>query len=539
MEHQSKNLVIFSDGTGNRGGVTNDTNVWRLYQMVSSQKHNQLTFYDDGVGTSNIGLFKMLSGALGIGLSHNIKQMYEFLVRNYHSGDKIYLFGFSRGAYTVRCLLGLLNKRGLVNRYKPLNDENGCASLKNEDALRAEIKHNFDLYRSDDPEEQDKDRDGNTYPVTAEFIGVWDTVDAVGMPIDELKAIDLFIWKIRGKRAFTFNDRTLRGVKYARQALAIDDERRTFHPNYWLGCSTEIDMEQVWFVGMHSNVGGSYPKDGLAYVTLEWMIEEIRQLNLGLLLPQEQVDDVRNHANAHDKMYDSRSGFAVFYRYAPRNLLSIRWGKNSFWFRQFSKYNWFMGFSIMKQVNQAGPKIKVHQSVWRRIVRGTGNYAPLFVHDDVTFAHTANSKSPYSEESLIGDFPKLSTQMPTPIETDIDDIEKEVSKKQAAYLVFVSFAISLIIHFVFFVDKPSPVDSFGARFFKNFTPDLLSTFVDKLFSNPILSTLSLATLIGLYAYSTQLNKVITTKSRRAWVKAISGYLPCMKSTNSADHQEDG
>ncbi len=358
------------------------------------------------------------------------------------------------------------------------------------------------------------------------------------MPLDELKAIDLLIWKIRGKRAYTFNDRTLRGVNHARQALAIDDERRTFHPNYWLDCSAEIDMEQVWFVGMHSNVGGSYPKDGLAYVTLEWMIEEIRQLNLGLLLPQGHIDEVRNHANAHDKLYDSRSGFAVFYRYAPRNLRSIRWGTNSFWFRQFSKYNWFKDVSIMKQVNQPGPTIKVHQSVWRRIARGTGDYAPLFVHDDVTLAHTANSKSPYSKRSLDEEFPQLSTQMPTPTASDIDEIEKDVRKKQVSYLVFVSFTISLIIYLVSFVAKPVPVDTLGAQILKYLTPDLLSSFIDKLFSNATLSTLSLTILIGLYVYSIQLNKGITTKSRSAWVKAISRHLPCMKSTTNTAQRDE-
>jgi uncharacterized protein (DUF2235 family) len=118
-----KNIILCADGTGNRGGETPDTNVYRMYHAVDihqpKRKRNQITFYDNGVGTSTNKYIRSISGALGFGFGKNIRQLYAFLARNYDPGDIIYLFGFSRGAATVRAFGGMLQECGLVDRHHP------------------------------------------------------------------------------------------------------------------------------------------------------------------------------------------------------------------------------------------------------------------------------------------------------------------------------------------------------------------------------------------------------------------------------------
>ena len=112
-----KRIVLCSDGTGNKGGVGRDTNVWRLYNMVdlsSDSTPRQIAFYDDGIGTQDMKFVKALGGAFGIGMSRNVRQLYEMLALNYTPGDEIYVFGFSRGAYTARVLTALICMCGIV-----------------------------------------------------------------------------------------------------------------------------------------------------------------------------------------------------------------------------------------------------------------------------------------------------------------------------------------------------------------------------------------------------------------------------------------
>ncbi len=371
-----KALIVFSDGTGNKGGVTNDTNVWRLYQMLDRSGGDQLTFYDDGVGTQTFSPVKAVSGAVGWGISRNIRQAYTFLVKNFEPGDRIYMFGFSRGAYTVRCLLGMLNDCGLVHRRR---DDGSTRTSREIEAL---VMESFKAYRSLDRKKATRVRHRNQ-PVPANFIGVWDTVDAVGLPFDRfLYPLLRFGYALIGRRPYKFRDQVVGGTQYARQALAIDDERLTFHPNYWHrggswaplpepehtnSNAQSVDVSQVWFAGMHSSCGGSYPKDGLAYVTLDWMIGELFEAKQAvcvsddrsqpssdgtLKLRHEDVQKVRDLANEGDNLHDSREGIAAFYRYAPRRLARI---------------------------GTTDQPIQVHVSVLNRIRRRVEDYAPLFI----------------------------------------------------------------------------------------------------------------------------------------------------------------
>ena len=315
----AKNIVLCSDGTGNTPGKGRGTNVWKLYLAVDRHDHEenparprQIAFYDDGVGTEGIRFFRILGGAFGLGLSRNIRQLYAHLVLNYEPGDKVFLFGFSRGAFTVRSLAGMICQCGLLKR-----DDYLGKSIKERNKL---LKRILRAYRSEDKDAGKNIREAlGLRSIEIEFIGVWDTVDAVGMPFDDLKAVDRIWRKVFGVRLWGFHDQVLSSkVKRGCQALAIDDERRTFHPNVW---EPREGIEQVWFAGVHSNVGGGYPKEGLSNVALYWMFLQAKEAGLRFL--PYCIHAAHDQANVHAKLYDSRVGLAAYYRYKPRNIEAL------------------------------------------------------------------------------------------------------------------------------------------------------------------------------------------------------------------------
>jgi len=270
----AKNIIICSDGTGNSGGVGSVTNVWRVFEAIKRDDENlrQIAFYDDGVGTENFKPLRLLGGAFGLGLARNVRQLYTEICRAYEPGDRIYYFGFSRGAFTVRTLLGWIMKVGLI-------DPSHCADMSELDKL---VKISYKALRTDFktiPQKKmtssnalvnyQNQLDGLTFDLDPEqqsslahFIGVWDTVDAVGFPVDIVASF----WN-DWIHQFKFPDHLLdERVRNAYQALAIDDERRTFHPQPWdeTNVHETQNLHQVWFSGMHANVGGGYPRDGMA-----------------------------------------------------------------------------------------------------------------------------------------------------------------------------------------------------------------------------------------------------------------------------------
>ena len=354
--------MLCSDGTGNSGGKGNGTNVWRLFKAVKrsgpfSQSciGEQVAFHDDGVGTQELKFFKIGGGAFGAGLSRNVRQLYTELVRNYEPGDRIYLFGFSRGAFTVRTLAGLILETGIINA-KGKSDRQLKKLVKQAFAIHrnqypAVLSYLFSLGGAFKPKLADfrkssaiKNRDGVIHEPRIRFVGVWDTVSAVGFPVAGIaEAWNKFVYK------FQFPDRYLgEGVDIARHALSVDDQRLTFHPTLWDESEHPKRIEQIWFAGVHSNVGGGYPKDGLAYVSLDWMFKEASKA--GLDFYQADVDRARDRANALEQLYDSRAGFAVYYRYMPRDI------------------------GELCRENKVKPKI--HESVLQRIVSAPEGYAP-------------------------------------------------------------------------------------------------------------------------------------------------------------------
>ncbi len=307
-----KNIVLLSDGTGNSAADLHKTNVWRVYRALSTD--NQLYEYDDGIGTSSFRPLALLSGAVGLGLARNVRHLYAFLSRNYNGADqdKVFAFGFSRGAYTIRMLIGLVRNQGLVD------------SNLSEESFQREILRRWTAFRQQRfrrlgkavvPQVplEDVVRERGRVP-NFEFVGLWDTVGAYGLPVEELQQIiDFCVYP------FSFRDRRLSSiVKCAYHALSLDDERRTFHPILWDERRKE-DADriwQVWFPGVHANVGGGYPKDGLSYISLDWMVSKASQLGVKFL--EDHLREIRNQADAHDDLYNSRAGFGAYYRYSPR-----------------------------------------------------------------------------------------------------------------------------------------------------------------------------------------------------------------------------
>lgn len=380
MEKEIKSIVVLSDGTGNAASKFWRTNVWRLFQYLDLSKSQQVAFYDDGVGTSSFKPLAILGGAFGWGLKRNVLELYQFLCRNYEPGARIYAFGFSRGAFTIRVVMGLVASEGLIDA-KTETDLDRLSALAYR-AYRAKRYHSLTrvevLFRAiRDVVVAAKDLafgrklydSGKNIKIDSiHFIGLWDTVAAYGLPVDEMTlGVSKFLWPLE------LPDRTLSPkVTWARHAVALDDERTTFHPVLWTeegepkpkiraDGTRFIDGErlsQVWFSGVHSNVGGGYPDDSLAHVSLYWMMREAERCDLRL--KNNALTEAKITRDKDGRLYDSRSGLGGYYRYGPRKLeqlCNVKWGGKG------------------DRVKIAVPKI--HESVFGRSINGAHTYAPI------------------------------------------------------------------------------------------------------------------------------------------------------------------
>jgi len=302
-----KNIVVLSDGTGQEGGKGNNTNVYKLFNMVEDRTADQITFYDRGLGT---GFRKITGNISGMGISQNIYECYHFIFDNYIAGDNIFLLGFSRGATTVRSLSAFIHLFGILPKSRP-----------------ELIKQAYKIYKISDGKirkvaaDDFVSRHHNQW-TKVKFLGVWDTVDALGLPIKSLSTLVDWFPFFRHK----FHNLTLsESVENARHALAIDDERLTFHPKIWdKGIKSYQTMKQVWFGGMHTDVGGGYMEQDLSDIPLLWMIEEAKQFGLRIY-PKHKV---KTHPDANGFMHDSRKGFPGFlFRKATRTWNTHTHGK--------------------------------------------------------------------------------------------------------------------------------------------------------------------------------------------------------------------
>lgn len=366
-----RNLVLFSDGTSNSSLKAQKTNVWRMFEALDKSQAGQVAQYDDGVGTSRVKFLAAIGNAFGWGLKRNVLDQYKFVCRNYQPGDRIFGFGFSRGAFTIRVLASLIDGQGLVD-------------FRSEEELDKRARIVYRLYRNRcfpgyrwSPVglfRGVRDRAIRLFQqathgmldehlpvkkgIPIHFLGLWDTVSAYGMPVEEFKpAINWLFWPL------LFDNLVLpRAVQHAYHALSLDDERTAFHPVVWDEHEERVlaaspsgvapgRLNQVWFAGVHSNVGGGYPEDHLAMITLDWMMGNAERHELRLIPSHRQA--VQDAQSPYGQLYDPRAGLGAFYRYTPRQI------------KEFY------------DVDGKTPLLPVvHGSVIMRMACGTDRYAP-------------------------------------------------------------------------------------------------------------------------------------------------------------------
>lgn len=382
-----KKLVIFADGTG-AAFSSQESNVWRLYQALDKREGPggvlQLARYIPGVGTSSVRVIRALDGATGFGVPANVRKLYRFLCWNWQVGDQIHLIGFSRGSFTVRTLAGLVASQGLMPRdvTSAEMDRNALGAWWAYRAEAAPLFKDGRLQMNPLISVARGLRDALTWAkrktfgqpthrevqaslprarqpgaVKIRFMGVFDTVEAYGLPVKELlHLVDVLIWPLHFR-----NWRCSPVVRTVRHALALDEERRSFVPlRFDQGPRPDgkpgPQIDERWFAGVHSDVGGGYANDENAFQALLWMADEAK----GLL----DVDDValgRYRAQLFPQalIHNSRAGLAMFYRYGPREV---------------------EGGTVY-----GGPPV-VDVSVVRKIREGADGYAPLTLPEEFRVA---------------------------------------------------------------------------------------------------------------------------------------------------------
>jgi uncharacterized protein (DUF2235 family) len=297
-----RNIVLCLDGTSNQYAAVN-TNVVKLYAMLDRARNDQLSYYQPGIGTfpppGVWGRFKRwfvtrLDLAIAWLLPEHVTDAYRFLMRYYQEGDSIFIFGFSRGAYTARAVAAMLYKVGLLTQG---NEELIPFAW---DIFKRE--HDQALYRGFQ----------QTFcrPVRVHFLGLWDTVSSVGWAWDPQHL------------QFTENNP---GVDIVRHAVSLDERRAYFVQNLW-GTQPPTDIDQVWFPGVHCDVGGGYPENqsGLSAITLKWMTDKAEAAGLildqqmkAIVLPQQStVSYVAPYAG--DPPHESLSGLWWVVEFLPK-----------------------------------------------------------------------------------------------------------------------------------------------------------------------------------------------------------------------------
>lgn len=310
-----KRLFVCCDGTWNSEsdqfqGVPVPTNVVRFFNALSEHGDDgveQLRYYHVGIGANEGRVRRLVDGALGLGLSRDIRTAYKWLSDHYEEGSEIFVIGFSRGAFTARSLVGMLHHCGLPH-----------------EASWAVVRQAWNLYRLDPkiPESvsrQERFRIEHGQPPPIRFLGVWETVGALGIP----GIVDLFGL---GKKRYEFHDTRLPPeVERAVHALAIDEQRNNFSPTLWMdsdGCDLSRVM-QVWFPGVHADVGGGYKETGLSDATLNWMISEAAQCGAVFesnMLKQIAHADQYSPSAIHGVLHNSLTGFYRKIGFRPRSF---------------------------------------------------------------------------------------------------------------------------------------------------------------------------------------------------------------------------
>lgn len=362
-----KNIVICCDGTDNKLTINENTNVIHLYSCLDFNS-SQIAYYNPGVGTiAPIGIRNRIARRLYIfrdllsasSLDINVMDAYLYLVNHYEEGDKIYLFGFSRGAYTVRMLSGLIKLFGLLHRgnsnhlryvLEIYSKKEGRELFKMANSFRVRFSRTIKIH----------------------FIGVWDTVVAAGGILNMYKS-------------FPYS-KNLRNATVVRHAIAIDERRK--HYDFYPAHEGHPNLKEVFFAGVHSDVGGSYPEEGLSKIALEWMLGEAS--NNGLLLDNYRVNKYvygayKSGYQKPDYTKNIHNSCTLKFKIAD---LIPRWRfQEKSWFFQM-KFDWRLW--PKRKIND---NALIHESVFKKMEKT--NYKPTNINPDWNYSVEKNSDIKY------------------------------------------------------------------------------------------------------------------------------------------------
>ena len=311
-----KRLVLCLDGTWNSADDEDPlTNVVQLRDLVDPKYRNadtggieeQRTYYDQGVGTGMLDRFR--GGVFGHGLAENVQEAYRYLSQFYKPGVEIYIFGFSRGAFTARSLAGYVGAAGLL---KP-------------ELCTPELEARCWAYYRTPPKDRYPSEKAELSKYTHEgmritCLGVFDTVGALGVPLGAFRAFN--------RRKYEFHDTALSSiVDHAFHALAVDENRGPFEAAVWARPQhkNNLSIEQAWFPGVHSNIGGGYENAGLSNLTLRWMIDRMSHRGLGLVLDGEAG---KIEGDPCGELYESRTALYTYSKFKPRIRIINQTGRD-------------------------------------------------------------------------------------------------------------------------------------------------------------------------------------------------------------------
>jgi uncharacterized protein (DUF2235 family) len=529
-------IVVLSDGTGNSSAKVWRTNVWRTFELLDLTGSDQVAMYDDGVGTSSFLPLALVGGAFGWGLKRNVIDLYKFICRNYppkidadNPAPKIYGFGFSRGAFTIRVLVGLILNQGLApyyseedlhvrarSAYRAFRGDKFHSILHIETIFRVIRDAAFSLLDKSLRRERPNGSD-NRKVEQIEFLGLWDTVAAYGLPIDEMtRGVSQWIWPLE------LPDRVLsKAVQRARHAIAIDDARTTFHPVLWteenevrvasrdnnIRWIKDERISQVWFAGAHANVGGGYPDDALAYIPLYWIMKEAQERGIKFKAPPLDPDAFKKAWSARDKdgrQYNSRAGIAGYYRYGPRKISDLC----------------DMRVSSRRDDTVLITTPKIHETALLRLRSDSNAYAPIGLPSSYGVVN--------SDGKII--FPEANPYE-TKIEADARAQDQErvwniVWLRRIVYFLTLAASFHLAAFWIFHnqvaaheFDSPIPLVSQFVRLVESFLPhQVVHWWTDYYATNPasfIIGIIALAVLIG---FGGKLEGKITDSMRFIWTQ---------------------
>jgi uncharacterized protein (DUF2235 family) len=378
-EYAGRNLIVCCDGTNNQFGNEN-TNVIRLVQILDRDHAKQRLYYQPGIGTLPepdaltkwwTKVYDVLGLAFGLGVLKNIREAYRFLMEVWEPGDRIFLFGFSRGAYTVRVLAGMLHAVGLLGRgsnemipyamrlYKQLDEHSGTETKIQEwKEFCGDFRWTFARPMFDG----DSERHCGVH-----FIGVWDTVSSVGWVANPAKF------------PFTASNPS---VSIIRHAVSVDERRAFFRQNLFHRATANQDLVEIWFPGTHCDVGGGYPsifsnnpeiRSELWRLSFSWIVGEARQA--GLLVDSDRLATVLRSESPErqiwmDPVHESLSG-----RWWP---IAEHWPKKR-WNSQSKTYEWKAGNSTPRSIPEGA---LIDRSALERFRDGSLKYVPPNISEE-------------------------------------------------------------------------------------------------------------------------------------------------------------